>query len=49
MAYRFDLQGDSRAEAVAVVTDALAFVGRQSLARQVREVSDGRLELDGAG
>jgi hypothetical protein len=44
--YRFDLRGDSRAEAVAVVTDALGFVSRQNVARQVRERSDGRLELD---
>jgi hypothetical protein len=44
--YRFDLRGDSRAEAVAVVSDALGFVSRQSVARQVREGSDGRLELD---
>jgi hypothetical protein len=44
--YRFDLRGTSRAEAVAVVTDSLGFVSRQSVARQVRERSDGRLELD---
>lgn len=44
--YRFDLRGDSRAEAVAAVTDSLGFVSRRSVARQVRERSDGRLELD---
>ena len=44
--YRFDLRGNTRAEAVAVITDALGFVSRQSVARQVRERSDGRLELD---
>jgi len=44
--YRFDLHGDTRAEAVAVVTDALGFVSRESVARQVRQGSHGRLELD---
>ncbi len=44
--YRFDLRGDSRAEAVAVVTDSLGFVTRDSVEQQVRDHSDGRLELD---
>jgi hypothetical protein len=44
--YRFDLRGDTRAEGVAVISDALGFVSRQSVARQVRDGSDGRLELD---
>jgi hypothetical protein len=44
--YRFDLHGDTRAEPVAVITDALAFVSRRSVARQIRDFSDGRLELD---
>ena len=44
--YRFDLRGDTRAEAVAVVSDAFGFVSRESVARQVRDGSDGRLELD---
>jgi hypothetical protein len=44
--YRFDLRGNSRAEAVAVVSDSLGFVSRESVAKQVREGSDGRLRLD---
>lgn len=44
--YRFDLRGDSRAEAVAVVTDSLGFVSRESVAKQVRVGSDDRLRLD---
>ncbi len=44
--YRFDLHGSTRAEAVAAVSESLGFVSRDSVARQVREASDGRLELD---
>jgi hypothetical protein len=47
--YRFDLQGNTRAEAVAVVTDALGFVSRENVARQLEAASDGRLHLDRDG
>jgi len=44
--YRFDLRGNSRAEAVATVTDALGFVSRASVARQLEAASHGQLHLD---
>jgi hypothetical protein len=44
--YRFDLRGNTRAEAVAVVTDALGFVSRENVARQLEAASKGRLHLD---
>ncbi|MFL6128152.1 MAG: hypothetical protein ACJ73E_03700 [Mycobacteriales bacterium] len=44
--YRFDLRGNTRAEAVAVITDALGFVSRSNVAKQLRTASDGRLRLD---
>lgn len=44
--YRFDLHGSTRAEAVAAVSESLGFVSRESVARQVYDTSDGRLELD---
>ncbi len=44
--YRFDLQGDTRAEPVAAISESLGFLSRASLARQVHDSSDGRLELD---
>jgi hypothetical protein len=44
--YRFDLRGDTRAEPVATISEALGFLSRASVAQQVRDSSDGRLELD---
>jgi hypothetical protein len=44
--FRFDLRGATRAEPVATITEAFGFISRQTLARQVRESTDGRLELD---
>lgn len=47
--FRFDLRGTTRAEPVATITDALGFLSRAALARQVRAATDGRLELDPPG
>ena len=47
--YRFDLRGNTRAEGVATVSEALSFLSRESVARQVREASDNQLELDPPG
>ena len=44
--YRFDLRGNTRAEPVATISESLGFLSRASLARQVHDSSDGRLELD---
>lgn len=44
--YRFDLQGQSRAEPVAEISQALSVVSRKSVQDWVHEHSDGRLELD---
>jgi hypothetical protein len=44
--YQFDLRGATRAEAVATVSEALGFVSRAALARQLYETSGGRLVLD---
>lgn len=47
--FRFDLRGRTRAEPVATITEAFGFISRQTLARQVRDATDGRLELDPGG
>jgi hypothetical protein len=47
--FRSDLRGETRAEPVATITEACGFLSRQTLARQVRESTDGRLELDPGG
>jgi hypothetical protein len=44
--YKFDLRGGTRAEPVAAISESLGFMSRASLARQVHDSSDGRLELD---
>ncbi|HEX5017138.1 MAG TPA: hypothetical protein VFX15_06090 [Actinomycetes bacterium] len=44
--YTFDLHGESRAEPVTEISNALGFVTRPDLADQVSEHSDGRLSLD---
>ncbi|HEV7654838.1 MAG TPA: hypothetical protein VGP36_08900 [Mycobacteriales bacterium] len=44
--YDFDLRGDTRAEPVATISEALGFLSRAGVARQVHDSSDGRLELD---
>jgi hypothetical protein len=44
--YTFDLQGESQAQALAAVTQALDFVDRETVAQQVNEWSDGRIQLD---
>jgi hypothetical protein len=44
--YRFDLKGSTRAEPVAAISEALGFLRRSSVAQQVHDSSDGRLELD---
>jgi len=44
--YRFNLRGTTRAEPVAVMSEALGFISRNTVARRVRETTDGRLELD---
>jgi hypothetical protein len=44
--YRFDLEGSTRAEPVAAISEALGFLRRADVARQVHDTSDGRLELD---
>jgi hypothetical protein len=44
--FRFDLRGMTRAEPVATITEAIGFISRQTLARQVRDSTDGRLQLD---
>jgi hypothetical protein len=47
--YQFDLQGKTRAEPVAALSEALSFVSRADLARLVHDTSGGRLRLDAAG
>ena len=42
----FRLGGDTRGEPLALATQAVGAVNRQALVEQVREESDGRLELD---
>jgi hypothetical protein len=42
----FRLGGDSRGEPLALATEAVGAVSRQALREQVRDESDGRLELD---
>jgi hypothetical protein len=44
--YTFDLRGQSHAEPVTEISNALGFVNRTDLAKQVSEHSDGRLSLD---
>ncbi|MFL6180842.1 MAG: hypothetical protein ACJ73J_00895 [Actinomycetes bacterium] len=44
--YTFDLRGQSHAEPVTEISNALGFVNRTDLAGQVSEHSDGRLSLD---
>lgn len=44
--YRFDLPGTIGRQALNTVAGALGFVSRETLRQQVREHSDGRLELD---
>jgi len=44
--YRFNLQGKSRAEPVAEISQALGVVSRDTLRQWVHEHTDGRLELD---
>jgi hypothetical protein len=46
ISYRFNLTGQSRADPVGEISDALGVVSRQSLREWVYERSDGRLELD---
>ncbi len=45
----FRLRGESRGEPLALVTQAVGTVSRADLAAQVREETDGRLELDPPG
>jgi hypothetical protein len=44
--YHFDLHGKTRGVPLASVTQALGFISRDTLRRQVREDSDNRLSLD---
>jgi len=44
--YEFDLQGESRAQPVASISQVLGFVSRDTVRQQVRDRTDGRLELD---
>jgi hypothetical protein len=44
--YTFDLRGESHAEPVTEITNALGFVSREDLADQVSEHSNGQLSLD---
>lgn len=44
--YSFNLQGESRAEPVTEITEALGFVERADVAARVDEQTDGRLSLD---
>ena len=46
MTYRFDLQGSTRAESVAAISESLGFLARRNLDAMLRQVSDGRLRLD---
>ena len=45
----FRLTGDSRAEGLALATDAVGVVSRTDLQKQVHDESNGRLDLDAAG
>jgi len=47
--YEFDLRGNTRAEPVAAISESMGFLRRAQVARQVRDSSDGRLELDRGG
>jgi len=44
--YEFDLRGESRAQPLAAISQALGFVSRDTLRQQVRDRMDGKLELD---
>jgi hypothetical protein len=44
--YRFNLQGSTRAEPVAAISESLSFLSRRNLDERVREISGGRLRLD---
>jgi hypothetical protein len=44
--YEFDLRGESRAQPLAAIAQTLSFISRDTLRQQVRDRSDGRLELD---
>lgn len=44
--YRFDLRGIGAREQADEVADAVEFVSREEISRQIREVTNGRLELD---
>lgn len=44
--YHFNLYGTTRAEPLAAVSLALGFVSRDTMREQVRQDSDGRIELD---
>ena len=44
--YQFDLNGDTHAVPVATISESLGFLSRASVARQVHDSSDGRLQLD---
>jgi hypothetical protein len=44
--YRFNLHGESRAQPVVVISQVLSFISRDTLRQQVRELTDGRMELD---
>jgi hypothetical protein len=44
--YKFHLNGDTHAVPVATISESLGFLSRASVARQVHDSSDGRLELD---
>jgi hypothetical protein len=44
--YTFDLHGESHAEPVTEISNALGFVSRADLAAQVSEHSKGQLSLD---
>jgi hypothetical protein len=44
--YRFNLQGTTRAEPVAAVSQSLGFVSRRAIEDRINAKSDGRLELD---
>jgi len=44
--YEFDLRGESRAQPLAAISQALGFISRDVVRQQVRDRTDGRLELD---
>jgi hypothetical protein len=47
--YRFNLQGETRAQPVTAISQSLTFISRDALRQQVRELTGGRLELDPSG